>query len=187
MDNIAIIKNIVEDACKNDNNTFGYGIWSHHIVDVVDYSKILAKKLDANIEIVEIAALLHDYAGIKCLEYYDEHHKYGAIEAEKILKELNYNNEIIDQVKHCIFSHRASVMEMQMSKEAICVASADAMAHIKQVPSLLYCAYVQKGMNIDEGSTWVRDKIKRSWNKLCKEAKEVIIDDYNNAIKILQA
>lgn len=77
---IGEIERIVEDACKSDSNAFGYGIWSHHIVYVVKYAKQLAEKLSADSEIVEIAALLHDYAGIKDSTMAEEHHIHGASE-----------------------------------------------------------------------------------------------------------
>lgn len=50
-------------------------------VSVVKYSKVLAKTLGANEELVEIAALLHDYASVKDKNMYAKHHIYGAIEA----------------------------------------------------------------------------------------------------------
>ena len=91
------IERIVEDACKSDSNAFGYGIWSHHIVYVVKCAKQLAEKLSADSEIVEIAALLHDYAGIKDCTLAEEHHIYGAVEAERILIEFNYPKDRIEK------------------------------------------------------------------------------------------
>ena len=43
---------------------------------------MLAKNFDADVEVVELAALLHDYAGIKNSIYSEEHHIYGAKFAE---------------------------------------------------------------------------------------------------------
>ena len=59
------VQRIVEKACSRDTNVFGYGIWVHHILHVVKIGKKLAERFGADPEIVEIAALLHDYAGIK--------------------------------------------------------------------------------------------------------------------------
>ncbi len=84
------IEKIVRAACKAETNVFGYGIWTHHITQVVKIGKKLAKRFSADPEIIEIAALLHDYAGIKDHSLHKEHHIHGAIEAEKILKNLNY-------------------------------------------------------------------------------------------------
>ncbi|MFZ5966931.1 MAG: HD domain-containing protein [Bacillota bacterium] len=181
------ISKVVEDACKRDSNIFGYGIWSHHIVYVVKYAKQLAEKFGADIEIVEIAALLHDYASIKESSLYEEHHIHGANEAEQILTEFGYPPEKIDKVKHCILSHRGSVISERLTLEAQCVASADAMSHIFQVASLLHFAYVKRGMSVDEGKAWVLGKIERSWKKLCPEARGMINDYYIYVKRILIA
>jgi uncharacterized protein len=101
------------------------------------------------------------------------------------LQERGYPCATILAVKDCIASHRASTGAKQRAKEAICLASADAMAHIAHIPSLLYLAYVQRQMTIDEGSKWVRDKVQRSWNKLCPEAREIIQEQYESALNVL--
>ncbi len=179
------IEKIVEDACKSDSNAFGYSIWSHHIVYVVKYAKQLAEKLGADSEIVEIAALLHDYAGIKDSTMAEEHHIYGAIEAERILNEFNYPKERIQMVKDCIITHRGSVPMKRLTQEAECIASADAMTHVFQAPSLLHLAYVTHGMEVDEGKEWVMKKIERSMNKLCPEAKEMVQEHYLKVKEVL--
>ena len=56
---IAEIAKIVQEACARESNVFGYGIWTHHITRVVAHGKRLAKMWGADLEIVEIAALLH--------------------------------------------------------------------------------------------------------------------------------
>ncbi|MEG1256729.1 HD domain-containing protein [Clostridium sp.] len=182
---INTISTIVEEQCKSNDNVFGYGIWTCHIISVVKYAKVLAKRLGANEEIVEMAALLHDYASIKDKNMYEEHHIYGAIEAEKILRKLECPEEKIGIIKDCIICHRGSVRKEQKTKEAVCVASADAMAHIDQVPSLLHLAYHNRNMNIKEGADWVSRKIERSWIKLCPEAKEIMKEKYESAKMVL--
>lgn len=179
------IRSVVEDACKRDTNIYGYGIWTNHITRVVKYSKLLAEQLSADAEIVEIAALLHDYAGIRSSALSKDHHIHGAIEADRILSRYGYPRERIEKIKHCILSHRGSVNEKRLTPEAECVASADAMAHICDVPSLLYLTYTRKGMDIGEGAKWVNDKIDRSWNKLCPEAKVMVKRNYDSAKNIL--
>jgi HD superfamily phosphodiesterase len=180
------IERMVEHVCKQETNIFGYTIWTHHITHVVKNAKRLAKLLGADLEIVEIAALLHDFASVKDKNLYKDHHINSAIEAEKILKSFDYPAEKIDAVRHCIEAHRGSVAEKRRSIEAECVASADAMAHIQNVPALLYSAYLQRGMDIDKGTEWLRRKLERSWNKLIPEAKEMVKDKYLAAIEILK-
>lgn len=177
---ISRITNMVEEQCKSDTNIFGYEGWTDHITVVVKYSKLLAKELNADSEIVEIAALLHDYASVLDKELYSEHHIHGAIEAEKILLTYNYPKDKIERVKECIIEHRGSVVLEKTSRESICVASADAMFHIDNMPALLHLAYCNKGMETSEGAKWVRNKIERSWNKLCPEAKKIMKEKYDS-------
>lgn len=179
------IGKIVEDACKNDSNIFGYGIWSHHIVYVVKYAKQLAEKLGADLEIVEIAALLHDYAGIKDSLMVEEHHLHGAVEAGRILNKFDYPEDKIQRVKDCIITHRGSVSMKRLTPEAECIASADAITHVYQVTSLLHLAYVKNNMGINEGKEWVLNKIERSMKKLCPEAREMVCEHYLKIKEVL--
>ena len=113
--------------------------------------------MGTNPEIVEIAALLHDFASIKDKNLYQDNHiNNSAFEAEKILKGFDFPDQKIEAVKHCIKTHRSSIDEQRRSLEADCVASVDAMAHIQNVPALLYSAYIQRGKNINEGINWLR-------------------------------
>lgn len=182
---IAEVNRIVETACKADSNIFGYGIWTHHITEVARNGKYLAPMFGANPEIVELAALLHDYASVKDETLYEDHHIYGPIEAEKILLNLNYPAERIEAVKHAIEAHRASVEIEGRSAEARCLRNADAMAHIQNLPSLLHLAYVQRGMGIMEGAAWVRAKLARSWKKLDPVVQAMVKDQYEAAKKLL--
>ena len=179
------IERIVEQACAADTNIFGYDIWTHHILPVIQNAKQLAPRFDADPEIVELAALLHDYASIKDKALYTDHHIHGPIEAEKLLKRFGYPQGKTEAVKDAIATHRASVTFEHRSAEGECLANADAMSHIEQVSSLLYLAYVHHGMGIDEGKTWVKAKLQRSWRKLRTDVQELVGDRYNAALKIL--
>ncbi len=182
---IANVAAVVEAACASENNMFGYGIWTHHIVHVVRYARLLAHMRDADAEIVELAALLHDYAGVKDAALYSQHHIHGPIEAAKLLESLSYPADKIGEVQHCIATHRASVIAERDTVEAQCLADADAMAHIDQVPSLMRLVFVQQGMDIDAGTRWVRAKLERSWHKLSPQARYMMVDKYAAVLKTL--
>ncbi len=182
---LAKIAGIVEEACAKETNIFGYGIWTHHITQVVKNGKRLAEMFGADPEIVEIAALLHDYASIKDEALYADHHIHGPIEAEKLLRCFGYPQERIEAVKECIAAHRGSVPGGRRSTEAECLANADAMAHIEQVPALLELAFVQHGMRIDAGAEWVKAKLARSWNKLHPAVRAMMQEKYDAALMTL--
>ena len=71
------------------------------------------------------------------------------------------------------------------SPEAVCLANADAMTHIEQVPSLLHLVFVQHGMGTDEGTAWVKAKLQRSWNKLNPEVQALVQNHYEAALETL--
>ncbi len=180
-----IVKNIeksVQNECKKPTNIFGYAFWTHHILPVVKYAKLLAKNLKAGIEIVELAALLHDIGVIQGDK--KNHHISGTKEAEKILKKFNYPEEKIEKIKHCIFAHRSSKSIKRKTIEAKCIASADAMAHFDEIPQLFESAFIRFKLNPEEGKQWLSAKLERDWKKLIPEAKELIKDKYQ-AIKLI--
>jgi uncharacterized protein len=179
------IERIVEAACARETNIFGYGIWTHHIMPVVWHAKRLAELFRADPEIVEIAALLHDYASVKDPALYQDHHLHGPVEAERLLQQLGYPPAKIEAVKHCIATHRGSVPGQRNSPEAECLANADAVAHLEQLPSLLHLTFVQWQMTVDEGTRWVRAKLTRSWNKLSPQVQEMMREQYEAALKVL--
>lgn len=176
---------IVRAACASESNIFGFGIWTHHIVHVVRWGRLLARLCGGDQEIVELAALLHDYAAVKDESLYAEHHIHGPLEAEKLLQSRGYPQRKIDAVKYCIATHRASVPAQRQSIEAQCLADADAMAHIEQVPSLMRMVFVERGLGIDEGTRWVRAKLERSWSKLSPLAQDMMREKYHAVLKTL--
>lgn len=164
---------------------FGYGIWTHHVTRVVAHGKRLAEMWGADPEIVEIAALLHDYASIKDAALSADHHIHGAVEAGKLLTCFHYPPERIQAVQECITAHRGSVPGERKHVEAECLANADAMAHIEQMPALLALAFCQRGMGIDQGMAWVSAKLERSWDKLHPDVQEMVRVQYQAALTTL--
>jgi len=57
---ITEITEIVEQACRSEQNHAKYSAWTHHIVPAVAFGKQLAEKLGADIEIVEISSVPED-------------------------------------------------------------------------------------------------------------------------------
>ena len=140
----------------------------YHIEAVVKNAEILAEKYGADKETVIIAAWLHDIASITDYAMYEEHHKYGADIAKEILNEMNYG----------------SVKLGRTSIEELCVADADAISHFDSVPSLLYLAYVERKMDIEQGAQFVRKKLERSYNKLSDESKEIYKVKYEQVMAV---
>ncbi|MCX6774083.1 MAG: HD domain-containing protein [Candidatus Micrarchaeota archaeon] len=172
------VRNIVKSKSKGREYYFRF-----HIVPVVRNAKMLAKMLKADAEIVEIAAWLHDITAMAGNP--DNHHITGSNEAERILRWLGYPEKRIIKVKHCIHAHSGSKSVKRETLEAECVASADAMAHLENVPFLFYVAFEVKKLDIAEGRAWVKDHLERSWNKLMPKAKKMAKEKYNASIRSL--
>ena len=178
------VRSLVEEACKDESNHFGYGIWTHHIKLVVQNASKLARILGGDEEVCELGALLHDYASVFNYEFYSEHHLHSARLAGEVLTTLQYPLKTILSVQECIKTHRGSQGLKPPTIEAQVLANADAMAHFQSIDSLFYLAYVQHKKGIDEGREWILEKLERSWNKLIPEAQQLVKDNYE-AAKIL--
>lgn len=165
------IKEDIKKRCESPNNFFGSGSYEH-IKSVAKNAVELAELYKADVEVCEIAGWLHDIASVTDYKLYEKHHIHGAAMAEAILKKYNYPENKIELVKLCILNHRGSVLKEKRTIEEICVADADAISHYDALPALFYLAFVQRKLNIDAGTEFVRNKLERSYNKMSKQSKE---------------
>lgn len=183
-DILEYLQNEIYVRCQKPSNKFGMGCY-YHIEAVVKNAELLAEKYNADKEIVMIAAWLHDVASITDYALYEEHHIHGAKMAYEILSNLSYDESKILRVQNCIKNHRGSVYTDKKNVEEVCVADADAISHFDSVPSLLYLAYVERKMSIEDGIQFVRGKLERSFHKLSKESKEFYEDKYCQVMSVL--
>lgn len=160
-DIVKYLKTEVRNRAENKNNKFGIGVL-YHIEAVVRNAEILANKYNADKEICIIAAWLHDIASITDYKLYEEHHIHGTKIASEILRKFEYDDNKIELVKACILNHRGSIDNKRLSKEEQIIADADAISHFDSIPSLLYLAYRERNMNIEEGKKFVKSKLERS-------------------------
>ena len=186
MDNIVEkVKEELLKRCQIYKEKNGYDFWGDYIQYVVKNAVYLAKKYGADIEIVELGALLHDIAMPSEYGERDKHHIYGAEIAEKLLSQYGYPKEKIEQVKNCVLNHRGSQDRPRNTIEEQCIADADVMAHFDCIPSLFHLVYKEKQMNIDEGTEYVKKKLERDYNKLSSRTREELKDRYENMMKVL--
>ncbi len=183
-DIIEYLKNEIKNRTQNKNNKFGIGVL-YHIEAVAKNAEILANKYNADKEICIIAAWLHDIASITDYKLYEEHHIHGTKIANEILKKFEYDEYKTELVKKCILNHRGSIDNKRLSKEEQIIADADAISHFDSIPSLLYLAYKEKNMNIEDGKNFVKSKLERSFEKLSDESKNFYKEKFKNAMKIL--
>lgn len=185
-----ITENIKEELikrCNTYNQKYNYDFWNDHIKYVVKNSIELAKKYEADVEIVELGALLHDIAMPSEVGPREEHNIYGVKIADELLTKLDYPQDRKEMVKECVLRHRGSKDLPRNTIEEQCVADADVMAHFDCIPSLFHLAFGKNemGLSIEDGTEFVKKKLERDYNKLSSRTKEILKERYENIIKVL--
>ncbi|MDD5527538.1 MAG: HD domain-containing protein [Patescibacteria group bacterium] len=179
MTKIEQIKKIVFDEANEYERKF-------HFQPVINNAVFLAKKMNANLEIVELAAILHDIGKFKFGP--KDHASTGAIEARKILKDFSFEDKIIEEIVHCVEAHEVKGENKPKTIEAEIIANADAMAHFDVMPYFFFhCG--SNGKDFMEAYDWVIKKMDRDCNdKLTlKEAREVVADKLSSINLLLEA
>ena len=182
MNIVKIVQEHVLAESKKCTNAY-HDAYNEHFVPVVAYAKQLAKEVGADGEVVEIAAWLHDIGSIH--GHKDIHHEYGRDYAQEFLLKLDYPQDQIDMVKHAIYSHRGSKDIKRETKEAECVADADAMSHIYNIVSLFRLAFKDKQLDTEEAREFVKSKLERSYKKMSEHGKQSVDEYYTAAMVVL--
>ena len=185
MNIVDIIKEEVIKRANEDRLTRGYSFYDEHIKYVVENATKLAQKYNEDIEVVELAALLHDIAIISKVGDKEAHHINGSIIAEELLTKYNYPKDKIARIKECILKHRASVDLPRTTLEEEIIADADAMSHFDNITLLYITAVKRKGNNIKEVTLWIKKKLEKDYNKLSERTKLELKDKYENIMKVL--
>ena len=157
--------------------------YAGHMVPMVERSLELAKTKNADLEVVEIAAWLHDIGSI--VHGRKDHHITGAEIAEKKLKELNYPEKKIQLVKACILNHRGSQNNERESLEEKIISDADAVSAFDNVAGLIEAAIVWEKLNQFDAMDSVLKKLERKYNQLFFDESKGIVKDKYEAAKVL--
>ena len=178
----------VRKRVKPEYDAVDPDFWDYHVAIVYKYAVLLAEKLDADKEVVELGAYLHDYGQAKHPDCLQEHHTTGVKLAGELLVECGYDQELITHVQECIRTHRGSLDLKPQSLEAHILTNADAMSHFDG----LFCLFkveFRKGKDAGEAATYLRDKIERDWTKklTLPEAKAMVKEKYEAAKLLLDA
>ncbi len=143
---------------KNDPGK--YDFWNGHLKYVYQEATNLAKKYGAELEIVQLGALLHDVALLEKVGTKADHHENGKILAERILRAYDYPEDKLQRVLGCVLHHRSSKNAENL--EELCVADADILAHFDNIPMLFDVAYNLHGL---VGIETVKDFMSRTFEK----------------------
>lgn len=179
------IKKFVEEECNKPTSKYGYEPFEFHFAPTVKYAKQLAQELGGDLEVVTIAAWIHDIGSIMVGR--KDHHITGAKIAEEKLREFGYPEERILLVKNCVLHHRGSQkIEAETLEEQI-VAEADAMSNFDEIPGIFKAAFVYENLSQREARESVRKKLNNKWNQLkFEKSKEIIKPKYEAVMLLLK-
>ena len=182
--NSNLVENVRAVAKKEYERESGSTDWKYHILVVVKYARFLARKFGADENVAEISAILHDIGRAK---FGGENHEItGVPEAEKILKNLNCPQEIIEEAKHCVRTHRGSKDVPPQTLIGKIIANSDALSHFDAIPVLIKVGLRKESNDIEKALVWVNDKLERDFNKkLTLPGTKEMAEGKYNAFKLL--
>ena len=164
-----------EEYIKNSVDKFDF--WNEHIKYVYENSIKLAKKYNADLEIVSLGSFLHDIALIKNIGTKKDHHINGKIIAEEILNKYNYPKDKLERVLGCVYNHRSSKNTTNI--EQLCVADADILAHFDNIDMLYNLARNKYQISENEINNWIIDCLNKDYEDLSEKTKNFIKEILN--------
>jgi len=182
MDIVETIRKYVESECKKPSSKYGYEPYRFHFIPMVKYAEKLADELGGDKEVISIAGWLHDIGSI--IEGRENHHITGAKIAETKLRELNYPEDKIKQVKNCILHHRGSRQDERFTIEEKIIAEADALSNFENIPGIFKAAYYE-GLDQGEAMKSVKKKLENKYNQLHLEHSRNLIKPKYEAAMLL--
>lgn len=140
-------------------------IYPNHVIVVCNNAKAVAEHVGANIELSQVAALLHDIADIKMNRAASKHEEESLEIARQVMNESGYTDEeILLVVDDAIRFHSCHGDERPTSNEGLVLATADSLAHLQTDFYVFAIRDLGKRESLDEIKAWVLAKIERDFN-----------------------
>lgn len=185
MNIVDLILKYIKDESDNykENALDHYDYWNNHISYVYQEALELAKKYNADIEIVSLGALLHDIALIKKVGDRKDHHINGKILADEILTKYDYPDDKKERVLSTVYNHRSC--KNATNVEDLCVADADVLAHFDNIPMLFNSAFVRNNISLNDINSYMKEQFEKDFNDLSDKTKEEFKERYNMILDII--
>ena len=184
-----IVEQIKKDILEKSNwykeqDAGHYDFWENHIKYVYKEAITLAKKYNADMEIVKLGALLHDIALMSKVGTKADHHENGRAIAEKILTKYNYPAEKRERVLDCVLHHRSGKNARNI--EELCVADADILSHFDNIVMLFSCIFVINGVkDCLTARKTIREMLAKDFDDLSEKTKPEFEDRYKTTLKVV--
>lgn len=161
-------------AIKKDVTETFRLFWGLHLKPVIDHSKELAKKYNANLEIVWLSAIFHDIARLEDLEPHDE---ISSEKAYKTVLDKGFDKKIAEEVKKTILTHRCKKHKPKTLEQKI-LATADAVNHFK-APFYFWVSWISTKSFKEQLESGLK-KLERDYNEkiFFEDEKKLVKNEY---------
>jgi putative nucleotidyltransferase with HDIG domain len=178
-------REFVQEACQRRENIFGPAFFDQHLAVVAECAASLAAPMGAEIEVVDLAAYLHDLSAVCDFATMLDHARVSADLATRILLGKGFPQSIVGSVARSIASHSEPIPIGSASPEEVCISNADAVARILRPAYWMYFVFEIRKYDFEAGRQWLRALIERQWRKLIEPARELVGERYAATLKLL--
>ena len=182
---VADICKFAQQACQRDENIFSPSFFDQHLSVVAGCAASLAERLGADLEVVELAAYLHDISAVFDPATMPNHPRQSADLATQILLQHGYPEGRARTVGLTIASHSNPLPLGSARPEEVCLSNADAVARILRPAYWMYFAFGVRKCGFEEGRQWLRELIEKQWRMLIEPAKELAGNQYRATLELL--
>ena len=179
------IRGFVHEACQRRENVLGPAFFDLHLVVVAECAASLAAPMGAEIEVVDLAAYLHDLSAVCDFATMLDHARASADLATRLLLGKGCPPSIVSGVARSINSHSEPIPIGGASPEEICISNADAAARILRPAYWMYFVFEIRKYDFEAGRQWLRALIERQWRKLIEPARKLVGERYAATLKLL--
>jgi len=163
-------------------------LYPNHVIPVTNNAKKIAEQKGANVELSQVAALLHDVADYKMKRADSNHETESLAVGRELMQKHGYTDQEIQLViDDAVKYHSCHDNERPKSLEGLVLATADSLAHL-QTDFYFFAAvgFGQSGRSFDQYRTWLQKKIERDmYSKISfDDIREQVRPNYD-AIKSL--
>lgn len=157
-------------------------LYPNHVVVVTRSAKAIAERKSANVELSQVAALLHDVADFKMKRADPAHEEESLKVARELMQKHGYtDDEISLVVDDAIRYHSCHGEERPKSIEGLILATADSLAHL-QTNFYVFATwdFGKSGRSLNDLNKWVLTKIERDLNNKISfdDIREEVRPDY---------
>jgi putative nucleotidyltransferase with HDIG domain len=178
------VREFARTAYRDHPGAYGSTFFDHHVATVVRCSRRLACQLEADPELAEAAAYLHDISVAFRPDDIQDHARLSAQLAQRELMKWGWDADAAGRVAEAIAVHSNPLPLGAASPEAVCLSNADCAARILEPAYWLYYAYVVRGMPFDDGRRWLNSLIHRQWEILIEPARNLARESYETCVRI---